>query len=835
MELTQYQPLLWSLLLIPLAIGFYYSLVDRPSKLKSFSLACRVIGILFLLLALCGPYLFTESKELHVNFLLDVSESVDLKAVEDAIERVEDGLSELELGDSYALFVFANGVKRYEIAEFKDVLETWKQGQSDDEFRSATKLVDGLLASQIQLPAGKAHKIVVLSDGVVIQEELQEVLSNLKNEGVEVQHHRLSPISQKEIVLTDFKANSDRAFLGEMVRMDTTVSANYSSEVKVRLFHKGVLIRERIMDVLANSETVISFEVKMTTPGASVWKAEVVAEEDNFLVNNQLLTTISVQGKPRVLVLDKEKEDMRPFARVLRGQDFEVELRGWNGLPTTMDELLSFDSVVLANFPATQMNVRQMEFIRRYVTEFGGSLAMFGSENSFGLGGYFQTPVEEVLPLVSRYEKEKEKSTLAMVLVIDKSGSMKGLPIALARQAAKAAVDVLSKHDQIAVIGFDSSPLIISDMQLASESVTIHTAIDSLSSGGGTNLYPAMMIGKEMLENTIAKVKHMIILTDGRTQASDHETLTQSMVDVGITVSGVALGGGADRQLLSRISQIGNGRYYETMDPSTVPQIFTKETMEASKSAIKEDLVQAVQVGDHPMLSGYSDADLPFALGYVMTQAKPTAQVLLSTDSGDPLLAISRFGLGMGLAYTSSMNEQWGEEWLAWAECGKFWGQALRAIIRRLDPQGFDVQQRVTEDAWSFDIKREEPNGFPLSRVEWSAEILNESGQMNEMAVREIGLGRYQLEVPLLDQKKLTLRIHDRDHDKLRMFHYHRPYPAEYRLSTEFDQYLFATDLYQPDKIREDLSVKKHKKRIDHYAYFLALFFLCLGILLRRI
>ena len=63
---------------------------------------------------------------------------------------------------------------------------------------------------------------------------------------------------------------------------------------------------------------------------------------------------------------------------------------------------------------------------------------MLGSDNSFGLGGYHRTPVEEVLPLVSRFEKETEKPSMALALVIDKSGSMSGQPIALARQAATA-------------------------------------------------------------------------------------------------------------------------------------------------------------------------------------------------------------------------------------------------------------------------------------------------------------------------------------------------------------------------------------------------------------
>jgi len=109
---------------------------------------------------------------------------------------------------------------------------------------------------------------------------------------------------------------------------------------------------------------------------------------------------------------------------------------------------------------------------------------------------------------------------------------------------------------------------------------------------------------------------------------------------MGKRVSTVALGGGADKNLMQALASLGKGRFYETQDPESVPQIFTKETMQASKSAIKEDLYGVVHLADHPMLNGFESAELPFVLGYVMTQARPTAKVLLATELGDPTALI---------------------------------------------------------------------------------------------------------------------------------------------------------------------------------------------------
>ena len=117
-------------------------------------------------------------------------------------------------------------------------------------------------------------------------------------------------------------------------------------------------------------------------------------------------------------MLHENTREMRSFERSMAQQDVVIEVRGKFGLPDSIQGLTAFDAIVLSDFPATSMNQRQMSLLNRYVKDFGGGLAMLGSENSFGLGGYHRTPVEEVLPLVSRFEKEKEKPSLAMVLVL---------------------------------------------------------------------------------------------------------------------------------------------------------------------------------------------------------------------------------------------------------------------------------------------------------------------------------------------------------------------------------------------------------------------------------
>jgi uncharacterized membrane protein len=835
MSFTTFTPLLWLLLLLGAGYGYWRSLVDRPSGLKITSFALRVLGVILLALALCQPYAGEETDEAHVVFLVDVSQSVDLESAKDALKQIEAGVKVLRPQDTHSLFAMANGLRDKKLPDFTKMLDDWTKGVADDAFRSQTRLGDSLLAARLAFPAGKAKRLIIFSDGIDTENGVDAALEQLRHEGVDVKFASLKTLSEPEAALVSLESTSPFAFHGEVLRLTARVIANQPMNSRVRLLNKGVAVQEKTVALKPGEDAKVWFDTEMTTPGPSVWSAEIIPERDHFPVNNQATATITVRGKPRILVIHQDEKKMRPFIRALKEQDFDVDLRGKRGLPEGMEDMLSFDAIVLANMSATDMTPRQMSLLRSYVSDFGGGLVMTGSENSFGLGGYYKSPVEEVLPLVSRFEKEKEKPSLAMALVIDKSGSMSGLPLQMARQAAKSAAELLGPQDQIAVVAFDGDAQIVCEMTPASQQGTIQAAIDSIAEGGGTFMYTGMVAAKDMLERTTAKVKHMICLTDGQTQEADHMGLVQQMVDSGMTVSTVGLGDGAARELLAQIAEAGKGRYYESNDPATLPQIFTKETTQASKSAVQEGVFTHIGITEHPMLAGYEAEGLPVVLGYVMTEAKPAAQVLLGAENGDPLLAVGRFGLGIGLAYTGDLTEIWGGEWLAWDGCGRFWAQVLRGALRKADVEGMESRGEIRDGAWVMKIDRRGDDGAPISGIHWNAQSLDENGNTQDVTIRETGLGRYEARIPIGTRKHLSLRMHDRDHDKLEVKHYHAPYPAEYRLNGKTPESLVALAKYDTATITAGLAPAKQLQPIGHWFAWSALGMLLGGILLRRI
>jgi uncharacterized membrane protein/uncharacterized protein YegL len=836
MEFISLVPLWWLLPLLAL-VGYAYrrTLSDRPKRWRRLSFAFRCLALICVILALCGPYLNKPSKAIHVVHLVDVSESVDLGECVAAMEQVIEFNAGLSVGDSSDVFVFADGVREVDPADALKMLEEWRDVLPDDRFRRETRLAEALRSSRLSFPAGKARRVVLYSDGVPTTGPVANELNRLEREGAVIQFNRLRRESRPEAAVVEVVPSASAVYAGERLRLKTRLTANTPMKARLRLLNRGVARASREIELTPDGENRFAFDVVVGMDDAPVWNVELVPEQDHFPANNQAGCEVSIVGRARVLALHREPRAMRHFRSALEKQDFGVEVRAPIGLPATLDEMLKFDAIVLADIPATDIPERAMRALKRYVIDFGGGLMMLGSENSFGLGGYYETPVEDVLPITSRFEKEKETPSMAMALVIDKSGSMGGAPIELARQAAKATVELLGPRDKIGVIGFDSQPFIVCEMTPAADIGRVQDSIDSLQAGGGTSMYPGMFEGERMLRSAGTRVRHMILLTDGQSSPGDFEGLAENMALSGITVSSVALGGGAAQDLLKRIAQIGRGRYYETMDPNSVPQIFTKETMAVSRSAIKEEPFLPVPVNTLGFLEGVDFDAVPYLLGYVMTRLKPTALSHLVTDGGDPLLASGQYGLGVGMAFTSDATDMWAGEWVEWKGYGPLWAQIMRRCLRK--DRGAGIVARATEESSGIHlwIERRDAGLRPVNKVGWNGVALLEHGGERVIEPRQVGLGRYEAFLPMKEKQNTSIRLLDQDTGAARVISWRRDYPAEYRLSLVAAEGIAALPELDPDAlIRRDDAIWRYVSA-RHYFVFAAMLFSILGVLFRRL
>ena len=375
MQLTLVQPLIWLRALVVLVLGFVWSLVDRPLGLRLASLICRAIGVALLVVALCRPVIFDESEDAHVLFLLDVSESVELGKAQEAVADIDAAIARLKPTDSHAVFAVGNGVRPLDDpAALRSLLEQWQGGIADDAFRSATRLSEALLATRLEFPAGKARRVVLISDGQETHQDVAEALETLAEESIDVRWQPLAGLSEPEAALVSLESSAPNAFEGEVVRMKATMVANREMGARLRILHKGVAVQQVDVTLLEGENTEVEVDVPMTTPGDSLWTAELLAEEDHFPLNNQSKVTVRVTGKPRILALHEKQRELRNFSRAMAEQEILVDVRGKLGLPESMEGLLAFDAIILSDVSAIDLSPRQMALLKRYVMDFGGVL-----------------------------------------------------------------------------------------------------------------------------------------------------------------------------------------------------------------------------------------------------------------------------------------------------------------------------------------------------------------------------------------------------------------------------------------------------------------------------
>ena len=139
----------------------------------------------------------------------------------------------------------------------------------------------------------------------------------------------------------------------------------------------------------------------------------------------------------------------------------------------------------------------------------------------------------------------------------------------------------------------------------------------------------------------------------------------------------------------------GRGRFYFTNDFRSIPQIFTQETIKVSRSSITEDPFRARVNKPHQVIRGIDFQGGPFLYGYVTTRPKPTAEVLLISHMGDPVLCLWNAGLGKAAAFTSDAKSKWAFDWLRWDGYQRFWAQLVRSVMRNSGRMALAMESAV--------------------------------------------------------------------------------------------------------------------------------------------
>jgi len=750
-------------IMILLGLFFARSLSDFPRPQQIVSMLTRSLLALLLILALAGLTWLHRTDEKFVVFVVDQSRSVGTNGQIAAAKFLQ--LAEQSRGPhKVACLPFAVTAGPVQIEPpFNLTLQHAAPAQgalppvagslglnepladeqmADDSMQDGTNLAAAIEAAAGFVPPGYVPQIVVLTDG---NETSGNALAAASRSAVPISTIPLPPRSEPEIQVSEVNVPAE-VREGEPFFVDVTISSSHDDEGLVEVFRGDHKVVSEFRKVIAG-ENKFRFQQSVDQDRMVAFKVRLSGfRSDTLLDNNSESGLVYTSGKPRVLIIESDPDLIRELAYALEDESIQVDVRPPQGMPDSLAGLQNYELLILSNVPVTQLTQQQMEIARIWVQELGGGFIMLGGEQSFGLGGYYKSTLEEILPVRSDFEKEKEKPSLGMVLVIDRSGSMDGDKLEMAKSAARSAVELLGNRDQVAVLAFEDQTSVVSEMQSANNKGKISDDIAGLQHGGGTSMYPAMEMSFQILSSTASKLKHVIMLTDGISNSGDFESLARQMAAAKITVSVVAVGGegSTDTQLLESIARIGKGRYYLAEDPSHVPQIFARETVTATKSAIDEQPFVPQVIRATRALADIDMEAAPFLLGYVMTRPKPTCEVILATEKGDPLLAWWRYGLGMTAAFTSDAKSRWAAEWLTWPGYGKFWTQVVRHTMRKSETRGMQLTAARNGNQTEFLVDAVNDTGQFLNLSEIEMTVINPMLRTEKKSLRQTAPGRYR-------------------------------------------------------------------------------------------
>ncbi|MEK7338847.1 MAG: VWA domain-containing protein [candidate division NC10 bacterium] len=738
---------LWPLLtVLALALllleALLFSRSARP--VPGSALAARGAVATLCLAALLLPQVEGRGDRLNVLFLLDESDSVPYSERLAARQFVREALAAMRGEDRAGVAAFA-GTARLELPLDKGVRPLLRPG---GEPGRQTNLAEGIAFALAAFPRDGAHRVVLLSDGNETRGDAVAEALRAREREVELYVRPVGGWRDTEVLLERMVLPRE-VKRGEPFAVRVVAWASAAASGHLSLYRDGKFVGSQKVE-LEPGKNAFAYRQTLSGTGFHVYQAALEVGNDTLEENNRAAGVVAVRGQPKVMVVDRDPEQARHLLGALRAQEMEPVLVDPARFPRDLPPLLAYDGVILSNVSSLRFSRQQMELVRTYVRDQGGGLLMLGGEESFGVGGYFHTPVEEALPVTMEARQKLDVPSLAVVLVIDRSGSMETsvdrfTKLDLAKEAAQLVVELLDERNEVGVVAFDTANTWVVPVGRAERKDQIINEIGSIKSGGGTDMFPALKEAYEILYARDALLKHLIVLSDGQSAAADFGGLIRRMTKDKITVSTVAIGRDADVRLMRDISRWGRGRFYFTEDPQSIPRIFTLEAQLASKSAIIERPFRPVLThGYHEILRSVDWREVPPLGGYVATTPKLTAEVLLASPQGDPVLAAWRFGVGRAAAFTSDLKAKWGVLWLRWPPFGRVVAQMVRWTLRTKDRADVVTHVAFRDGKGIVSLEAANPQGEFINFIEAEAGIIGPDGSRTVIPLTQVAPGQYE-------------------------------------------------------------------------------------------
>ncbi len=670
---------IWLMLLIPAAAAML--LWPMPSRLLT---VMRAIVLALLVAAACAPAVNLPSRSGTVVVVADRSRSMPPES--DAAQKEAINNIQAKMSPRDRLAVVAFGARA--------AVERPGQGGKFGNFVSqvgpdGSDLAGGIELAVSLVPTGSPGRVLLLTDGRWTGKDPLAAASQAASRDIAIDYRPLQRPVANDVAISKIDA-PPTVTPGESFTITAWVRTPIKQKVTYELTRGGTVLSAAARDMPSGLNR-LTFRDKAGKPGTRAYLLRIATEADDPVKeNNRARILVGVRGpKPMLCVTDMK--DPSGLVALLRAGRMNITAKGAADCRWDLEDLSKYSSVLIEDVPADEIGSAGMETLAAWVSETGSGMMMTGGKNAYAPGGYFKSPLEKIMPVSMELRREHRKLALAIVVALDRSGSMSmsagggKTKMDLANLGTAEVVKLLSPLDEIGVVAVDSSPHVIVDLTPVTDPKGIRRKILKIGSmGGGIFVYEALVSASKMLNKAKAQTRHIILFADAADseQPGKYKALLAATRKAGITCSVIGLGTkrDCDAALLQDIAHRGGGRCFFTNKATELPRLFAQDTFIVARSTFIEDPTAIRTTGALTVLTGRQFSKPPLIKGYNLCYLRPLAAVgALTVDEYEaPVVASWQVGIGRVVCYTGQADGKYTGPIARWKEVGALFSSLAR-------------------------------------------------------------------------------------------------------------------------------------------------------------
>lgn len=727
----------------------------------------RFVAVAAVLVALAEPQISVQDTQEYLVFMVDQSASV--RRTTDTIEL--ERLIQAVMAD-YPTWQF--GVVGF--GESASAISTiggpFEHLPIENKLDDGSRLDKAIGVSLAMMPPNGANRLLLLSDGQFHGDDVAGI-TEAQLAGVPISVIAIGSDESDDARMSMLQAPSEVPS-SQPFELRANIATLNSTPASLAIYREDELLSYDAIS-LASGTTSYTLQDSLTGRGFAEYTAVVKRDNDLFPENDARSALVQTVDKPAVLLVDGTSQSSIPELLDSIG----IAYLTTDSVPS-LSALSTYRQVIMSGLPLIDLTGSEATALKHYVENLGGGLLVVQGEDE--VRGFSSGPMDELMPIsYSTPEKERDPS-LAIIYLLDRSQSMRELvelkaKIRILREATAASVFLLPPDALVGLVGFSDDHRWLYDVQPVGDATEIYAALQNLRASGGTALFTPLVDAVDTLISTTARVKHVLLLSDGKTTDMDRDypgLMAKIAAQEDLTLSVIALGEDPNLTLLEELASSGRGLFLHVIDYLTLPQATMDITQRLGNSRfITGDITVTGPFAEGPDYSG-----MPPLAGYVFTYAKAPSSVLLAAGQ-DPVAATWRTGLGTVTVLNTDLSGAWSGQWLQWSELSSLFERLLKTTEPMVtSSDGFFPSVEIAGDFAEFIVDARSNTGGFDNFLDIAATLLPDEV---EFRLSQVAPGVYRTTFPIAEEGGYAINIVDQSSGRSARYSFSIPYAREYQ------------------------------------------------------